>query len=260
MKTILITGLDGSGKSTVFEKIRQKSSFSVHFIKAPQIDTQFLPQNSKILKAAQFINWLNEESDLKQMPQLKAVALLSSMLLIKEILKIYNNQSFKYVILERHPLIDTAIYGRFYAPLLKKIIISDQILSQIEKQFAEELQYIIEFIPAAYFSTRQSPLRNLFYFIYDYFYLRGELKISDLENIFQINPPSEIYYLQAQPDILYQRIKDRTRKEAHENTEILKLLAQAYQDFFEKYFQNKVIIIDTNEIENLNIFANQMIY
>ena len=64
MKQIVITGLDGSGKSTFLNKIGSDTHFhEFEIIYVPRIDTRTIENNVEIYKTAVFINNLNEKAD-----------------------------------------------------------------------------------------------------------------------------------------------------------------------------------------------------
>ena len=80
MKQILITGLDGSGKSTVFDVLEKiKSTRNIETIRLPHIDTENIKDNPSLKNAAIFVNEINQMADLENKVPLKAVAIFLSM-------------------------------------------------------------------------------------------------------------------------------------------------------------------------------------
>jgi deoxyguanosine kinase len=66
----------------------------------------------------------------------------------------------------------------------------------------------------------------------------------------QVSPPDLIIFLQAKPEVLLRRIKARGHGyEKGIDSEYLKGLAEAYNDFFFHYTQSPVLIVDTSEID-----------
>ncbi|MEL7343078.1 MAG: hypothetical protein AAGM67_21520, partial [Bacteroidota bacterium] len=48
--------------------------------------------------------------------------------------------------------------------------------------------------------------------------------------LFCVDLPDEMYYLEADPEILYSRLAERKIKEAHESVEVLQQLKIAYDE------------------------------
>jgi thymidylate kinase len=263
MKTILITGLDGSGKSTVFEKIKQQTETSkVKFIFVPHIDLSELMPESEEYKVATFVNELGELADKEQLPQIKAIALFSAMLLFQKIEKYLASSKPQIIYFERHPLIDTPIYAQFYAPKLAQNEIPQKIISYIETKYHSELDSLIRLLPRDSKILQKPQLSILTEFIYTWFHLQKKHEITDLQKLFGVELPSKIYYLKADASVLYQRVKDRKRKEAHENEHILSKLADAYELYLSNLLQkqpNKIEFVDANNIQSLNHFAEKLI-
>ena len=116
MKVIILTGLDGSGKTTFLERIKEHSNPALcKIINLPHIDTEVLKQYTDLYETALFVNSLNRDADILKLPQLKAVALFASMILYREIFNLIKQEGVKTIFCERHPLIDPGIYARFYA-------------------------------------------------------------------------------------------------------------------------------------------------
>ena len=252
MKTILITGLDGSGKSTLLSKISERYQH-IEIILLPEIDVQRISNDNNLKNAAIFINSLNKQADIKKIPQLKAIALFSSMLLYKKIfLKI---DKTKTVVIERHPLIDTGVYAAFYAEKLFSGSISDKVLEDIDKQYTEEIKYITELLPPEYQPHSIATSKSIVEFIYKFFHIENNYNIDKLKRLFNVGLPDKIYFLRAKPEILFERIKNRKVLEAHENIEVFRKLDAIYSNIFnelENKQLNLVEEIDANKIENLN--------
>ena len=258
MKTILLTGLDGSGKSTLLSKISQKFN-DVEVILLPHIDISKLKNDEKLKKVAIFINDLSKQADINKVPQLKAIALFSSMLLYKKIFS--EIDKIKTIIVERHPLIDTGVYAKFYAEKLFPGSISDEVLNEIDIKFPEEIKYIIELLPKGYQSENNVSSKTIVEFIYNYFYTEKKYGIANLQDLFGVNLPDKIYFLRAKPEILFERIKTRKVLEAHENVEVFRKLDAVYSDIFielKTKQANLVEEIDANEISNLNKFFDNL--
>lgn len=261
MQTILITGLDGSGKTTILKKLQAKAKNKAGFIFLPDIETETVKQNPELYRAACFINFLGKFSDKEKIPQLKAVALFASVLIFEELIKETPKTCHDFLFFERHPLVDTGIYAQFYASKLKAGSISPEIINEIDTNYKQELNYILRFIPPELFDKQPSPTENLMNFIYDFFYIKEGFRFSKLKTLFKLELPDKIYFLQAKAEILYDRIKHRKRKEAHESIEVFRKLNSAYLSHFKEMTENfpkmkkQPEIINADNTENLDVFA-----
>jgi len=75
------------------------------------------------------------------------------------------------------------------------------------------------------------------------------------QQIYQLlNPrvpkPDLVVYLQARPEVLYKRIKKRDKSyERNLSPEYLKEVAQAYSDFFFRYEESPLLVVNSSEID-----------
>lgn len=262
MEIILITGLDGSGKSTVLSKLAsQKESAFVDIILLPQIEADHFRSAPDIYKTALFINSLGHDADVLQLPQLKAIALFASMLLFKKMLAFKTQTDAKTIYCERHPLIDTSVYARFYAEKLKPGSIGPAVLSDIDQRYPEELDYLLNLTPEGFIINTSGKAAALMEFIYRWFYLEKKSGLEQMELLFGVDLPDKIYYLKADPEVLFERIKHRVLREAHESIGTFRKLGTTYEALFAEINTAKpgiVEMIDANSIENLDLFFERM--
>lgn len=263
MKTILITGLDGSGKSTIFEKMKQQAAVSkVKFLFVPHIDLSEFSPESQEFKVATCINEMSAVADREQLTQIKAVALFSAMLFFKKLLDFQQISKPEIIFFERHPLIDTSIYAQFYAPKLAQNTIPTSVNEYFESNYSHELDFLIQLLPKQLLTIQKPKLTIFTDFIYTWFFVEKQNTISDLQTLFGVELPTKIYYLKADAPILYQRIKSRARKEAHENELVLSKLAEAYENYLTNLAQsqpNLIEFIDANNLQSLDNFAEKLL-
>jgi thymidylate kinase len=256
MEIVLITGLDGSGKSTLLKRFWEYPAFkSYEIILLPHIDTENLYRDEMLYNTAVFINSLSHDANKLKLPQLKAIALFASMLLYKVILKYKSKPATKVVFCERHPLIDTGVYARFYAEKLGPGSVSKNILKILEDKYSGELAYLVNLIPSALIKIEEGNLLSIINFIYKWFHIEKRNRREDLQMIFDIDLPDKIYFLKADPKLLFNRIKDRPDREAHESIEVLSRLDKEYDTLLSeinKTNRNKIEIIDANIPANLD--------
>ncbi|MBN2484413.1 MAG: hypothetical protein JXB34_00420 [Bacteroidales bacterium] len=263
MKQILITGLDGSGKSTLFDALAaRKTNNTTGLLRLPHIDIYGIVNDKPLLKAASFVNYINQLSDQQQNTALKAVSLFASMLLYRPIMQNMESQGIEVVIAERHPLIDAEAYAGYYAPKARLPEPGRPQFSPINKQFSCEIAYLTSLIPEEYIKTCPGPLlENLSAFVFTYFFTEKKTGIAALSKLFKIEPPHVIYFLKASPEILMQRLLSRKKHEAHETLLTLTELDQVYLKLAENLKPETSVlfnIIDASSFENLNNFRSQI--
>lgn len=261
MKTILVTGLDGSGKSNLLAKLAAKMPANTGFIYLPQIETECIRQTTALHEAALFVNQLGQEADERQVPQLKAVALFAAMMLFKKLLAQKRGQACTTVFCERHPLVDTGVYAQFYAEKLAPGCLSPDLLSAREQQHGPALDYLISLLPEGAKAPENGKLATLLGFIYQWFHVEKKTEMADLAALFGIGLPDKIYYLSASPDVLFDRIKHRGRLEAHESEAVFERLGRAYGQMLEALHNQQsglVEVVDANEVEHLNLLFEKI--
>jgi thymidylate kinase len=253
MELILITGLDGSGKSTILnalEKRSRKSTFGV--LHVPHIDSESISHDIKLKKVAAFVNAISLEADFLKIPQLKAIAIFSSMLLFKKLVEYKTTPGLTHIYCERHPLIDTGIYARFYAERMGKGRIDDTLLQRIDQAYSAEIDYLIRLIPAKLIPDKGRNIEALTDFITKWFFIEGRLDIKELKKLFNLELPAKIYYLRASPEILIHRLAARTIHEAHETVEVLEKLSAAYDKLFDELSAEYPSIVERIDAGNAN--------
>ncbi len=264
MKTVLITGLDGSGKSTILDelsKVKKENDFE--FVYLPTIDINSLQEDLMLKKTSQFVNYINQLADQLKVPSLKAVAIFSSMLLFKKINGLKAKPSISTMFCERHPLIDTLVYAQFYAEKTGSGLVDKNLLSKIDLNHKQELEYLVQLIPKSFINKSEASIKGFAGFIYNWFFIDKKLTINDLIELFEVKLPDKIYYLKADAEVLFQRIFNRKIREAHETVDILNKLGQGYDRLFidiNKSHPNLVEIIDAGCISSLNEFRIQLFH
>ncbi|HFA52193.1 MAG TPA: hypothetical protein ENJ95_24510 [Bacteroidetes bacterium] len=261
MKTILITGLDGSGKSTLLARLQeQQSTASFEILFAPQIVTEGLAGDPSLMAAALFVNALGAEADRLELPQFKAIALFASMLLFPKLLLAKQEKNPKTIFCERHPLIDTGVYARFYAGKLGPNSIDPKILQDLDRRFPHELQYLLGLLPIQYRPSDRSGLAaHLMDFIYQWFFMKKKYAPADLQLLFGLPLPDFIYFLKASPQTLYGRIRHRAIKEAHESPEVFKKLDGAYEALFAALEKDLPLRrVDANDLRQLDLLFEEI--
>ena len=262
MEEILITGLDGSGKSTLLAALEQhKGDNDFEIVYLPHIETACLEIDSILYKTASFINTLSKHADETKSSALKAMAIFASMLLYRSLVQSKEQNQASTIFVERHPLIDTGIYAKFYAEKTGGDGLPKEVIFSLNEQFVDELIHLTNLIPDKLIRDKKPDIIWFMQFIFQRFFKEDKNSLSDLGEIFGYKLPSKIHYLKADPEILFGRITQRNRLEAHETQDVLVELSKRYDILMEAVSENGVAIdiINANDFENLNIFKEYLL-
>ncbi len=258
MKLILITGLDGSGKSSLINKLEENSKpEEVGFLRVPKIDSRLFKGNKLLYDTTRFINTLHEQADADKKPQLKVIAMFSSMLIFKELLAEISTNKTRIVFCERHPLVDTAVYAYFYSgSRMNPKNLEKSILQKLNNTYCKELSYLLSLLNLE--ANENDLSLSLLNCIHDKFSKKNVISSDDLSQIFGIDYPDKIYYLNAKPKVLIQRLMQRETNskssnniEEHETFEALSKMLPVYEKIL-KDIKSVIIQIDANNFENLD--------
>ena len=256
MKLVLVTGLDGSGKSTLLERLESAlKGKPVAFLRVPRIDSELFRHRSDLYQVCLFINRMHEEADRLKKPQLKAIALFSAMLIFKDLLKELSMNTVQTVFCERHPLIDTGVYAKFYIGKMDPRTLPLGIFEAIEANYASEIGYLLS--AAGIENTEENPMFRFLDSIHQRFTVEKKYEIDDLKALFGLAMPDEIIYLTATPEVLMQRLENRDIKEAHESKEVFERLIPVYEDVLGRSGV-PVRSVDAGTYEGLDCFFEEL--
>ena len=233
MKLILVTGLDGSGKSTLLDKLDKFSEGKrIAFIRVPKIDSDLFKENETIHKTTLFVNQMHQGADQLKMPQLKVIALFSSMLIFKELVNELDKKHINLVFCERHPLIDTGVYAKFYDGKMDPLSLPQEVVNNLNEQYSVEIAYLLDLLKL---KPQQTSLISCYLqFIHNWFSIDQKHDIMELRTLFNIDLPDKIIYLSASPEILMERLQSRKILEAHESIDVFKKLIPVYEAVLDK--------------------------
>ncbi|AEW01674.1 hypothetical protein A4D02_06640 [Niastella koreensis] len=258
IRTILITGLDGCGKSTLFYRLAGEKPDHVALITLPHIDEDSLPYDSTIRKQAQLLNDMSRQADENNWSDLKALALFGSMLLYQQLVHEMCTPFTRILICERHPLIDPLIYARFYAERLTPGYLNREKTDYYNATYGELLSFIVGLLPI---KSGGDYALEIFTFIRDTF-KNSASPDKQLTKLFKTALPDKIFFLKAAPEILFDRIASRKLAEPHEQLQVLALLDKTYDVLFEGIAaQDKIPIeyIDASRFEKLDSFYDRLL-
>ncbi|WP_299255326.1 hypothetical protein [uncultured Aquimarina sp.] len=259
IKTILITGLDGSGKSTLFSKLEAECIEHVTLVSPLHVDVDTLPDTSSLKQPIQLLKSLSQEADANKRDDIKAMVLFFAMVLFEKLVSEKTTTTTRIVICERHPLIDTFVYAQFYLPRLSS--------SGSSMNLEMLIYYTTKYEALFSFVLQQLPIENkdegvlaILKFIKTFF-VRKTFPDAETKRVFKTSLPDHIFFLKAAPEILMERISSREVIEAHEKLSVLSNLETTYEILFEKIASdNKTIIenIDATTFDNLDAFYTRL--
>ncbi|MEO8759616.1 MAG: hypothetical protein ABI448_01905 [Bacteroidia bacterium] len=256
MKIILLTGLDGSGKSLLLNKLESISTTKhIAFIRLPKIDSELFKHNPSLYKTILFINKMHIDADYLKKPPLKVVALFSAMLVFKKLLNELDKNNTKLVFCERHPLIDTGVYAKFYIGKMDPATLEPNIVNSIDSNFTKEIYFLLKLIGIE--QKLDKPFYTLLNYIHEWFSINKKHELTDLKELFKLNLPDKIFYLSASAKILMERIKTRQVIEAHESIETFKKLIPVYENVLQ-HIGMDTTIVDANTYLNLDQFFEEL--
>ena len=151
IKTILITGLDGSGKSTLFSRLEAENMEHITLVSPLYVDIDTLPDASSLKQPIQLLKSLSEEADTNKRDDIKAIVLFFAMVLFEKLVAEKTTKTTRLVICERHPLIDTFVYAQFYLPRLS---------SSGSMDFETLIYYTTKYEALFHFVLEQLPIEN----------------------------------------------------------------------------------------------------
>ncbi|WP_339885229.1 hypothetical protein [Polaribacter vadi] len=258
IKTILITGLDGSGKSTLFSKLEAKNLNHVALISVLHTDIASISDSSSLKKPIELLNEMSEEADKDNSDSLKAMALFSAMILFHKLVAEKTTLETKIIICERHPLIDTFVYAQYYLPRLNSGNTDLEKLMYYNTKYETLFSFVLEQLPI---ENKDLGAYTIYKFIKEFF-VKKTAPDAETESIFKTNVPDKIFFLKAPVKILMERISCRKVIEAHEKTSILSGLEATYDNLFKTIAKNNdttIKNIEASSFESLDNFYSELI-
>lgn len=255
-KMIVITGLDGSGKSTFHRKLEDQFDDQLAILRLPTMDPEKFKDEPVLFECCQMINELGKQGDQEAEPGLKIIAMFSAVVLFNDLFKHLEKQNFKVVFCERHPLVDTYIYAKAYLKVMHPSNLSLKKAGEIDGQYDLLLSEVIRRLKVDFTTTETLKSHVLLGFLYDWFSKEENFVPEKLFELFEMKKPDEIYFLDAPAEVLYDRIEGRERMEYHENIAALKQMRNFYNMLLPKFGSEFKIINATNKIGPNTLFEN----
>lgn len=255
MKTYLITGLDGCGKSTVFERVTKEGFEHVSILNVPHYDLSKFDKGDEVYPLLESVNAISYEADNRKSKVLKTIALFGSMLLFSDAATRVSTDKTKVLLCERHPLVDVKVYSAFYVEKSIQRISVDDWDFLIEKH-AKLITYIRSRIQLSSGRT----IVDLLEFIRNMFG-KNQSEMNQLADLFNVSPPDKVYFLDADVEILLSRLSDRKIREPHEEHMAMSMMQNVYKMVFDelkRVYNIELKYIDVSTFDKLDRFFSDL--
>lgn len=226
MKTIVITGLDGSGKSTVFRCLEEQATQNQAFLHLPFFKIDQLPSTFPYQKLCIALNEMGTLADKDQKPLLKIFSLFGSMMLFSKLEELARKEHKSVLFCERHPLIDAPIYAIAYHRFLQETYWNEADFHEMDHLYPIVWSTLIPLLPISK-ELNVSPSFSIFQLIAALLGTKTP-DIVQLKSVFKCQSPARIYFLDAPVETLLARLATRKVKEQHEEKEPLENMRKAY--------------------------------
>lgn len=234
-KIIVTTGLDGSGKSTFVSELETKFGSHLAILRLPTIDSDKFKDAPTLFHCCEMINELGERGDKEATPGMKIIALFSAMALFNDMVHHLQKNTIKVLFCERHPLVDTLIYAKAYLKVMHPSHLILEKAEQIDKRYHLLLIEVAARLKIDFSQSKALKSHSLLAFLHHWFSKEENGVPEKLCELFEIQKPDYIYFLDAPAHILIQRIENRVTKEYHENVVALEKMRLSYLSLLPKF-------------------------
>ena len=246
-KIIAILGVDGAGKTTFLNQLQSELSANaqVQILKMPQY--HLTPGTSRP-NLSEALDRLSQHADRAGDPALKAMSLFLAMPLYGEAVTMLSGNA-KWIISERHPLIDSIAYSAFYKSLMgasfdwKKLADFESIALVMDWAQKVMSRWL-----------KKSDISKLPAHMAELFSNSPKELVPQLKHIYRCDYPDEAILIAVDRDMLEARLNAKgTGREIHEDLSTILMLQEALKATAQLVVQlsdkTKLRVIDASELK-----------
>lgn len=228
MKVNLITGADGTGKSTMLNRLAEED---VPVLRIPNLDEEVYGHDPDLLAVVRFVHATGVMGDKQGIPGLKILSMFTSMVFFREFSEVFEGEGEELIFTERHPMVDTFVYGKVYHRAMSPGLLPIEIDEQIRE--AHPRAFFLLNRRLAITGLTFHALRDVLAYLNSLFGHPLKDQIRELAPVFGVDAPGMIYYLHADVEVLLERMSERSQLELHESENALKEITNMYERLFE---------------------------
>lgn len=253
-RKIAVVGIDGCGKSTVIRRFLELSPLEQNGAQVITCPLYHTTPNSPLTTLSRQMDAFSQAADRLGSFELKAAALYLQMTLYGPVESFFL-ETFRprFLVSERHALVDSLAYGPFYGTLVQKELSSKEWEEPLRKELNKSAEKTFESIQEWHFQESQkgrgtASFWNLPQDVQQIFEQPFDQTISLLAERYQTTLPDVVLLLDLPGEIAQERVgkRDGQTRELHETESMLTALRNSYHQVILK-LQNRVEthIIDT---------------
>ncbi len=238
IRTIAVTGIDGSGKSTLTKRVCEMfSGTSENDVIVMNCPGYHDTPNAPLSELSQQLDAFTKTADMLGSFELKAISLFFQISLFGNV-ENFLKETFQPSVLlnERHAVVDCLSYGNFYQKLLQKPLdrekLEGPLKDALEAYKPGTYNDIINWVSVL---SKRTGLdftlwKNIDKHILNTFQLKGKDLVNNLEAQFLTTLPDVILLLDVSGDMANSRVdnRDDETRELHEQAHMLEALRQEY--------------------------------
>lgn len=234
-KLFSLTGVDGTGKTTLIDRISKKTfSQSVRTLRVPQYYESISDEFSETVELLENIGkW----ADVNKCATLKANATYLQFCLFGQVIEPLQN-SCEIIISERHPIIDSLAFAKFYYHALKteqnKIDLQTIFLKKFTTKQLEQVNGVTRYDLLSVHNRMLLILEQDF-----------SALLENLTEDFNVKFPEKLVILSASEQLITKRLNESSKvKEAHEQVPVLVMMQNALINYSSLFKSSCEVLVE----------------